>query len=147
MKNLLFILFAFIVWFPLNSLHAQEKSGYKFGKITPADFNLAAAKFDSGANAVIIADVGSTTFEGNNKGYFTLVFTRFMRVKIMNKNGFDIGNRHIFLYHNSDGDAEKISSLKGSTFNLENGMVTETKLDEKSVFSEKYDKNYDLRKF
>jgi hypothetical protein len=147
MRNFKCILFAITTFFSLHSLQAQDKSNYKFGKITPADFNLAAAKFDSGANAVIIADIGSTSFEGNNKGFFTLVFTRFMRVKIMNKNGFDAGNHRIILYHNSDGDVEKISSLKGSTFNLENGIVTETKLDEKSIFNEKYSKNYDLRKF
>ena len=147
MKNFKCILFAFCACLPLHRVQAQDKSNYKFGKITPADFSLAAAKFDSGANAVIIADIGSTSFEGNNKGFFTLVFTHFMRVKIMNKNGFDAGNHQIFLYHNSDGDAEKISSLKGSTFNLENGVVSETKLDDKSIFNEKYSKNYDVRKF
>jgi Domain of Unknown Function with PDB structure (DUF3858)/Transglutaminase-like superfamily len=147
MRNFKCILFAITAFFSLHSLQAQDKSNYKFGKITPADFNLTAMKFDSGANAVIIADVGSTTFEGNNKGRFTLVFTRYMRVKIMNKNGFDAGNHQISLYHNSDGDVERISSLKGSTFNLENGVVSETKLDEKSVFNEKYNKNLDLRKF
>src|SRR5258706_12530425 len=135
MRNIKCFLFAFSAILSAHHLQAQDKSNYKFGKITPADFNLAAAKFDSGANAVIIADIGSTSFEGNNKGFFTLVFTRFMRVKIMNKNGFDAGSRQIFLYHNSDGDVEKISSIKGSTFNLENGVVTETKLDEKSVFN------------
>ena len=96
---------------------------------------------------MILADIGSTSFEGNNQGFFSLVYTRFIRVKIINKNGFDIGSREITLYHNGDGDAEKLSSLKGSTFNLENGVVTETKLDEKSVFNEKYSKNLDVRKF
>jgi hypothetical protein len=147
MKNLKSILFVFIACLSLHEVQAQDKSNYKFGKITPADFKLETAKFDSGANAVIIADIGSTSFEGNNKGYFTLVFTRFMRVKIINKNGFDAGNHQIMLYHNSDGDVEKITSLKASTFNLENGVVSETKLDEKSIFYEKYDKNNDLRKF
>jgi hypothetical protein len=51
----------------------------------------------------------------------------------MNKNGFEAGSHQIFLYHNLEGDVEKISSFKGSTFNLENGVVTETKLDDKSV--------------
>ncbi len=42
---------------------------------------------------------------------------------------------------------EKLSSIKGSTFNFENGVVIETKLDDKSVFSEKYNKNLKARKF
>jgi hypothetical protein len=141
------ILIACIACLSFHNVEAQDKSNYKFGKITPADFNLAAAKFDSGANAVIIADIGSTSFEGNNKGFFTLVFTRFMRVKIMNRNGMDAGTQEILLYHSSNDDVEKITSLKASTFNLENGIVSETKLDDKSIFNEKYSKNYDLRKF
>jgi hypothetical protein len=147
MRKLKHILFASIAYISVYFVQAQDRSNIKFGKITPADFNLAATAFDSGANAIIIADIGSTTFEGNNKGSFTLVFTRFMRVKIMNKNGFDAGSHQIMLYHNSDGDVEKITSLKASTFNLENGVVSDTKLDEKSVFKEQYNKNWDMHKF
>src|ERR1700722_12130926 len=88
----------------LNLLWAQEKSDFKFGKITAANFSLNADKFDSGANALIIADIGTAKFEGNNKGFFTIIFTRFLRVKIINKNGFDIGSREISLYHDHEGD-------------------------------------------
>jgi len=141
------ILSIFIGILCLNLLQAQDKAEYKFGKITAADFNLSADKFDSGANALIIADIGTAKFEGNNKGYFTLIFTRFMRVKIINKNGFDIGSREISLYHNNDGDYDKLYSLKASTFNLENGVISETKLDDKSVFTQKYNNNIDDKKF
>ncbi|HEY4154869.1 MAG TPA: DUF3858 domain-containing protein [Puia sp.] len=127
--------------------NAQDKLDIKFGKISPADFDLSGEKFDSGANAVIIADIGNTSFEGNSRGDFTLIYTRLVRVKILNKNGFDIADNRIMLYHNSTGDAEKLSNLKASTFNLENGVVTETKLDEKSVFDEKYSRNIDIKKF
>src|ERR1700680_2483346 len=145
MTNSKFKLFFICFSLCLHNGLAQEVLNIKFGKISTADFNLETAKFDSGANAVIVADIGKTSFEGNNKGFFTLIFTRFIRVKIMNKNGFEIGSQNILLYHNSDGDFEKLTSLKGSTFNLENGVVNETKLDEKSVFNEKYSKNYDSR--
>jgi hypothetical protein len=130
----------------LQELEAQDKTNYKFGKISVADFELAGMKFDSGANAVIIEDIGSTRFEGNNQDFFTLVFTRYMRVKIMNKNGFDIGKYQLFLYHDKD-DFEKLYSVRGSTFNMENGLITETKLDDKSIFSEKYNKRHDIKKF
>jgi len=147
MRNKKVCLLAFFYALCLQSVNAQDKSDYKFGKITASDFNLPVAKFDSGANAVIIADIGNTSFEGNNRGSFTLIFTRFMRVKIMNKNGFDIGSFKIGLYHDANGNIEKLTVLKGSTFNLENGLVTETKLDENSVFTEKYNKNIDFKKF
>ena len=125
---------------------AQNGEAVKFGKITPADFQLTAEKFDSGANAVIIADIGTVKFEGNTSGYFNIIVTRFMRVRIMNKNGMDIGNREITLYHTGDGQVEKIMSIKGSTYNLENGSIQETKLDEKSIFTQKYNNNNDIKK-
>lgn len=128
-------------------LFAQNKQESKFGKLSPADFSLSAEQFDSGANVLIIADVGTIKFEGNNNSFFDLVFTHFIRVKINNKNGFDIGKREISLYHNSEGQYEKIISLKASTFNLENGVIHETKLDEKSIFTVKYNADIDDKKF
>ncbi len=139
------IVYCFIV-FVLQHTNAQDFTGMKFGKITPADFRLTAEKFDSGANAVIIADIGTVKFEGNTSGYFNIIFTRFMRVRIMNKNGLDIGNQEISLYHNGEGQVEKIMSIKGSTYNLENGSIQETKLDEKSIFTQKYNNNIDDKK-
>jgi Domain of Unknown Function with PDB structure (DUF3858)/Transglutaminase-like superfamily len=143
-KRILLVFFGILF---LHVLQAQDKADYKFGKITAADFNLSADKFDSGANALIIADIGTAKFEGNNKGYFNLIFTRFMRVKIINKNGFDIGSQEISLLHNHDGDYEKLYSLRASTFILENGVISETKLDDKSVFTQKYNSNIDDKKF
>jgi hypothetical protein len=131
----------------LLNLHAQDKSNLKFGKITTSDFGLSIAKFDSGANALIVADIGTTSYEGNDKGFFNVVYTRFMRVKIMNKNGFDVGSQHIYLRLDTGGNNEKLMVLKGSTFNLENGIVSETKLDDKSVFKEKFNNDFEVRKF
>jgi hypothetical protein len=147
MRHRKFSLLVFCTFVSLYNLDAQVKPGYNFGKITPADFNMSLEKFDSGANAVIITDIGRTGFEANNNGFFTLIFTRYMRVKIMNKNGFDVGNYTIYLYHDNEGSYEKLSSVKGSTFNLENGVVNETKLDDKSVFKENYSKHVDRQKF
>jgi Domain of Unknown Function with PDB structure (DUF3858)/Transglutaminase-like superfamily len=128
-------------------LQAQEKSSFKFGKVTNADFGLSADKFDSGANVLILADIGTTSYEGNDKAFFNIIYTRFLRVKIMNKNGFDIGSQRIYLGLDTGGNNEKLISLKGSTFNLENGIITETKLDDKSVFREKFNNDYEVRKF
>jgi hypothetical protein len=137
----------FLALFLTAGLFAQDKQEFKFGKISTADFKLTADPFDSGANAVIIADVGTIKFEGNNNSSFDLVFTRFMRVKINNKNGLDIGSKEISLYHSSEGQYEKIISFKASTFNLENGAIHETRLDEKSVFTVKYNDQIDDKKF
>lgn len=125
---------------------AAQRKEIKFGKITAEDFTINSPVVDSNTNAVILADVGSSEIDGNNKGWFSLIHKRIRRVKLLNKKGFDEATVVIPLYK-SGGDEEKLDDLKAVTYNLEGGNVVQTKLDAKSVFKEKYDKNYDVKKF
>lgn len=126
---------------------AQDKPPVKFGKVTPDDFKPKVYSLDSNANAMIIADVGSTEIVGNDKYGFSLEFKNYRRVHILNKNGYDIANVEIPLYTNGNAE-EELNSLKAVTYNLENGKVVETKLDVKnSVFKDKISKNWVTRKF
>ncbi|MBS1599566.1 MAG: DUF3857 domain-containing protein [Bacteroidetes bacterium] len=129
-----------------NYLIGQDKLNIKFGKIAPEDFDLSKYKYDTGASAVIIADIGNTSFIGNTKGDFSLVFKRHKRIKIINKNGYDIAKETIFVYQRNS-DEEKLKDLKAATFNLENGKVVETDLDQKSIFTDKVDKYRSKKKF
>lgn len=125
----------------------QEKSKIKFGNVKPEDFQTKVYAIDSSAEAVVIADIGSSEIVGNNKGWFSLEFKKFRRVHILNKNGYDIANVSITLYDDGE-DEEKLESLKAVTYNLENGKVVETKLDVKSaVFKDKLDKRFFIKKF
>lgn len=132
--------------FSINFISAQEKLVIKFGKISPSDFIVNSPVVESNANAVVLADIGSCEFEGNRKGWFTLIFKRHKRIKILNKNGYDAATMSIGLY--KDGDAaEQLNDLKAVTYNLENGKVVETKLDSKSLFEDKVSKNLLVKKF
>lgn len=127
---------------------AQEKMAIKFNHVAPADFSINNLKVDTSYGAVIIADVGSSSFEGNNKGWFSLIYKHQRRIKIINKKGFELASVQIPLYISSKSNSEeKLESLKASTYNLENGTVVETKLDKDAVFKEKLDKNHIERKF
>jgi hypothetical protein len=139
--GIFFLFFAFI-----NS-KAQEKTNVKFGKVSPEDFATKVYSIDSNANAVVIADMGSSQIVGNSKSWFSLEFKRYRRVHLLNKNGFDIATEKIPLY--SDGQNEEaLSDLKAVTYNLENGKVVETKLDTKNnVFKDKINKNLVIKKF
>ena len=132
-----------------SSGYAQKnaaKSPVKFGKVTPADFDLSASKFDTAADAVVVADIGSSVIEGNSKGWFSIQFRHFRRMKILNKKGFEAATVEIPLY--TSGDAtEKVDGLKAVTYNLENGKVVETRLDGASVFTEKVNKHLIQKKF
>lgn len=127
------------------SVNAQDKSNVKFGKISASDFILPAGT-DTTHGAVIIADMGEAYFEGNSKGWFSLLFKHFRRVKIIDKNGFDAAKGEISLYTNGSGK-EKVYGLKGYTYNLEGGKVVETKLNDESIFADKINKNFLEKKF
>ena len=128
-------------------LTAQTKTNSKFGAVSEKDFATKIYSIDSNANAVVIADIGSSSIEGNAKSWFSLVHKHYKRVHILNKNGYDIANVSIPIY--VDGiDEEKLEKLKAVTYNLENGKVVETKLDVKeNVFKDKIDKNRSVKKF
>jgi Domain of Unknown Function with PDB structure (DUF3857)/Transglutaminase-like superfamily/Domain of Unknown Function with PDB structure (DUF3858) len=127
---------------------AQEKSKDAFGKVTAADFNLPANPIiDSNANAVILSDVGSVHFIGNNHNWFSYVYQRQTRIKILNKKAFeDMATVVIPLWKN-DEDAEKVDKIVASTYNLENGQVVMTKLEKADLFENRLDKNRFEEKF
>jgi hypothetical protein len=126
---------------------AQDKPNVKFGEVSSSDFNLPNTDvIDSNTNAIIIADIGSNTFVGNKKGWFTLVFKRYTRIKILNEKAFNLATVQIPLYIKGD-DEEKLADLKAATYNLENGKVISTRLEKKDLFQDKLDKNHIENKF
>lgn len=138
-----------IVLFCATSLisTAQEKTKAKFGKVDPEDFKTNGYSIDKSANAIVIADIGATEFLGNNKGGFSLEFTRYKRIHILNKKGYDAAGIQIALY-SADGEQEELTSLKAVTYNLQSNKVVETKLDQKNVSSEnKKNENSVIHKF
>src|ERR1700730_9559704 len=96
---------------------AQDQPNIKFGKISASDFDLPNNKIiDSNTNAVIISDIGSSSFIGNKKAWFTLVYKRHTRIKILNDKAFDLATVRIPLYAKDD-DLEKLVDLKAFTYN------------------------------
>jgi hypothetical protein len=123
------------------ALCAQDKPKGRFGKITPADFSLPNSPIiDSNTNAVILTDAGTTHFVGNKKGWFSYVFKKQIRIKIINKRAFELAKVNVHLFVNGD-DVEKMDNLSGSTYNLEDGKVVETKLNKTEVYDQQLDKN------
>lgn len=128
------------------SLSAQDKLNIKFGKISAADFEVSSPLIDSNVNAVVLADIGRSEFVGNDHGWFSLVFKKHKRIKILNKKGFEAAEIAVYLY-SAGNETEKLQQVNGQTYNLENGTVAVTKLDTKSIFEEKSGKNFVKKKF
>ena len=127
---------------------AQDKDKDPFGKISPADFTLPVNPIiDSNANAVILSDVGSVHFVGNKHSWFSYVYQRQTRIKILNKSAFgDLATVVIPLYREGE-NAEIVDKIAASTYNLENGQVIVTKLEKTDLFVTQLDKNLFEGKF
>lgn len=142
MKNLLLLPFLLCTIF----ISAQENPYQKFGKVKPEDFQQKIYSIDSNANAVVLSDLGETSIEGNTKGWFSARLKHHKVIHILNKNGYDMANFEIPLYTNGR-EEEKLNDIKAVTYNLENGKITQTKLEKSNIFKEKRSKYRNVQKF
>lgn len=148
MRTKFILLIAINLLFISNYSYSQTKPITKLEKISLSDFKPNSPVVDSNANAVVLADIGSTEFEGNNNGDFTLIFKCIKRVLLINKNAFDDATIKIPIYIGSNSsEEEKFDDFEATTYNVENGAIVETKLDKNAVFKEKYNRTRTIRKF
>src|ERR1700722_6382962 len=76
----------------------RDKVKHTLDKVTAADFVLPPNPIiDSNTHAVILSDQGEVHYIGNSKNWFSLVFTRQMKVLIRNKSAFGLATKSIFL--------------------------------------------------
>ncbi|MEO6949311.1 MAG: DUF3857 domain-containing protein, partial [Ginsengibacter sp.] len=139
------ILFSIIIFLSV-SVVAQKKSPFeKFGDINTSDLNKKTYNLDTSADAVVLSDIGNVSIIGVD-GWFSLVTKRHTVIHILKKKGYDLANVKLSLYKEGD-DEERVKSLRGVTYNLENGKLVSTKLEKSGQFKEKLDKNSQLLKF
>ncbi|MBF9236823.1 DUF3857 domain-containing protein [Hymenobacter sp. BT683] len=130
----------------LNAFAAQaQPEPIKFGKADPKDLGPEPFVGDSAASAVVLCDFGNTTFQYINNE-FKLISERTTRIKILKKSGYELATVQVPLYHRNTNE-EKLSSLRGVTYNLVKGQVQKTKLESSNTFIEERTNNIRVRKF
>lgn len=140
MKKIIYAL-AFIFTIIGNS---QE---IKFGKISKEDLQEKFYPKDSTANAAYLFKERKTYYKFNKNTGFQIINEYHFRIKIYNKEGFDNANFSLVYYKPESGEKEKITSIKGYTFNLDdNQKVSKTKLTSQSIFDEKLSKYRSVKK-
>ena len=116
---------SFLLIFLSISTIAQKKSPFeKFGEISAADLAKKSYSLDTSANAVVLSDIGNVGIIGAD-GWFSLVTKRHTVIHILRKPGYDLANVEIGLYKDGD-DEERVKSLRGVTYNMENGKLVST---------------------
>jgi hypothetical protein len=123
--------------------YAQE-NGFPYGQVTYRELDINQYEPDTTAVALMLDEFGEAHFDNHND--HNIIFEYHAKIKILKKGGVSYGTFEIPL-RKSDGRAEKIISVKASSFNLESGSMHEAKLDPKNVYTENQNKYYDLKKF
>ncbi|MCC8145039.1 MAG: DUF3857 domain-containing protein [Bacteroidales bacterium] len=146
MKKVAIVLFtAIIVCF---SVHSQESFSLAFGKISEAEATMTSYEADPEANALILYEVGKTSFVQNDErtSSFNAHMYKRSRIKIFNEEGLEYGNISI-PYYTSGNQTEKIQDLKAITYNYENGNLVETALNLNQISEEMLTYHWKEKKF
>ncbi|HEY9045743.1 MAG TPA: DUF3857 domain-containing protein [Ohtaekwangia sp.] len=139
----LFTLWA-LVALVVQSVYAQ-KSPVKFGDIPLEDLKMKIYDKDSSASAVILSDYGEA-YVSLTSINASLMFERHVRIKILSKDGMEWGDVAIPVYH-SGSKEERVTKIKATTYNLENGKIVETNLSKDGMLKEKFNRNVNFLKF
>lgn len=118
-------------------LYAQTyRPKIKYGDVKAADFEPVAYAVDSTAAAIYLFDVGASYYEGNNTGGFSVIFKRHARIRLMNKNGFDMATVQFRVFKGNNFE-DKLEDIDAATYNIEDGKVKATKLEKSAIFKDK----------
>jgi len=115
------------------TVQAQE---LKFGKVTKEELLEKSHPLEPDAKAAVLYKDQKVRFDYNESSGWTLVTTVFQRIKIYQKTGFDWATTLVSLYIGNSG-SERITGVKGITFNYENAQITEDKLKKESILKKR----------
>ncbi len=142
----IFLLLAIVITAFSSALSAQEKK-FKFGEIDQEELSMKVYPKDTSAAAVILGTTCNIKIEYDvPSGQFLAVYTRFYRIKIFNKNGYDWADHKISLY-DYGGLEETVTSFKAQTYNLTNGKVVKSKISRGDLIDNRENMYYNSKSF
>jgi len=111
---------------------------FKFGKVSKTELQQKSHPKDSSANAAVLYKREDIYFIYTDDKGFMQHREIHERIKIYNKQGFDWATEKVYLYEGDGGNKEKVSNLKGYTYNLVDGKIKKDKLKKDGIFEENY---------
>jgi hypothetical protein len=130
MKHLVLTILAISI---LSFTQAQD---YKFGNVSKEEVANNVYEKDTSAGAVILYKYRNTYFDHDHPDGYIVITEVHERVKILNKDGLDYATKKIRSY-NYGKNHERISGIKGYTYNIENGKLNDEKLRKDGIFEER----------
>ena len=137
-------LFTLTLVFSLYSLCNGQEERFKLGQTTYRELDMKRYDKDTAAVAVVLEEFGKAYIDDQNDHNILLDY--YVKIKILKGAGVSYAD-YVIPLRKSEKRAEKIVSVKASSFNIENGSMKEMKLDPKNVFTEDPGRYYALKKF
>ncbi|MFD2940863.1 hypothetical protein [Flavobacterium notoginsengisoli] len=132
MRSLL--LFFIFLW---NGAQVQAQS-YELGKVTIGELQEKIHPVDSTAPAAILFKKGKTVFTYDEKNGFSATHTYEFKIKIYKKEGLKWADQKVQYYVGYQNLNEDLLSFSNTvTYNLENGKIQKTKLENQGTFKRK----------
>ena len=125
------------------NIYSQSVFNSENFTVTSADLETNFYEKDSTANALVLYEYGNSYVDDRD---FRLKTEIKKKIKIFNKQGFNKATIQIYLY-NKDRRREKVTNIMATTYNVENGLVTKTQLNENDIIEEVYNENNSIIKF
>lgn len=140
-------LIAFSLLFSISIPLISQKTPFKYGKISVEELSMDSCHFYSEAKAMVIGELGVISFNYSSDNGFQIVFDHTVRIKIFSQEADDLGNIQIKTYKGKGSNKEEVKSIKGVTYNLEDGKVAEVKLKKSDVYTEELNERWEVVKF
>lgn len=122
---------------------AQEH-GFQFGQFLHSELRMTTYDRDSSAAAVILNEFGEAYM--SDGGTYNLVFKYHTKIKILKKEGLKYADIEIPL-RKSEKYFERLVNVRAISNTMENGVVRQTELDNKAVFTVNKSRGVDIKKF
>lgn len=128
MKNFLLTLFAFVSLLSFG----QE---FKLGKVLMEELKQDVHKLDPAAPAAILYKRGTTMFDFDKYGNWEVVTEVSVRLKIYKKDGYGFATVDVPITKIGD-DSEQVEFFDAVTYNLEDGKIVKSKLQDKGKLTD-----------
>jgi len=140
-RTLILLLFLQVLIFT----YSQENFSMELGKVTQYEMAMTEYEKDTDAEALVIYDMGEHFFQGDDRRGFVLYMKRKTKIKILKSAGIEYANIEI-PYYIEGNDWEEVYEIEATTYNLENGQLIKSVLDNKNIYEEKATNNWKVKK-
>lgn len=125
--------------------NAQENYSEEYGKVTQYEISMTEYAADPEAEAVVIYDIGTNYFQGDDNRGFLLHMEKKTKIKVLKAAGTEYAKIEIPFY-TDNRNGESVIDIEATIYNLDNGKPTKSFLDPKKIFEEKINDDVSVKK-